>query len=538
MSPPRVRDAGDAALLLELEPVIDARVNALAIAIADRIRTASMDGVLDVLATFRSVAVYFDPAIADRAAIRRALTAAVEIPAAPGGGREIEVPVVYGGEAGPDLPALAVLRGLSEADVVALHAGRPYRVFMLGFLPGFPYMGSVDDRIAAPRQPTPRARVAAGSVGIAGAQTGIYPSASPGGWQIIGRTSVELFNPARSPAALFSPGDTVRFVPVSAAVVDADVGAASRRPDMGRLKPAPTLDAQPAPGLERILTVISPGLFTTVQDRGRWGHQSLGVPVAGPMDVVSHDAANSALGNDPASATLEVTLSGPEVRFEHGAWVVVTGANLGATLDGVALAPGVPRAARTGSLLRFGERRRGARAYVAVDGGIAAPLVLGSRATHVAGGIGRALAAGDRLALGTSPQGAPRPVPQIELPSGGARLRVRRGPQDDGVPAPAMDLLHRSRFHITPQSNRMAYRLSGPRLTLPPDAGMISDATFTGGIQVPPSGEPILLMADRQTTGGYPQVATLVAADIPRAGQLAPGDWIEFELWTDRDAAR
>jgi allophanate hydrolase subunit 2 len=145
--------------------------------------------------------------------------------------------------------------------------------------------------------------------------------------------------------------------------------------------------------------------LTTVQDRGRWGYQSLGVSVAGPMDVVSHDAANAVLGNDPASATLEVTLSGPELRFEHPAWVVVTGADLGAVLDASALAPGVPRTARAGSVLRFGQRRRGARAYVAVDGGIAAPLVLGSRATHVAGGIGRALAAGDRLALGASPHG-------------------------------------------------------------------------------------------------------------------------------------
>jgi biotin-dependent carboxylase-like uncharacterized protein len=255
------------------------------------------------------------------------------------------------------------------------------------------------------------------------------------------------------------------------------------------------------------------------------------------MDVVSHEAANAALGNDPASATLEVTLSGPELRFDHDAWVVVTGADLGAVLDGAALAPGVPRAGRAGSILRFGERRRGARAYVAVDGGIAAPLVLGSRATHAAGGIGRALAAGDRLPLGAPLQGAARPVHPVELPAGGLRLRVRRGPQDDRVPQEAIDVLRRSRFQITPQSNRMAYRLSGPRLPLPPDAAMISDATFTGGIQVPPSGELILLMADRQTTGGYPQVATLIAADLPRAGQLAPGDWIEFELWADRDAA-
>jgi KipI family sensor histidine kinase inhibitor len=123
------------------------------------------------------------------------------------------VPVSYGGEFGPDLAEVAAFAGLSEAAVVALHIGVRYRVFMLGFLPGFAYMGRVDSRIAAPRKGTPRLRVPAGSVGIAGVQTGIYPRESPGGWQIIGRTTIPLFDPLTSPSALFAPGDTVRFVP-------------------------------------------------------------------------------------------------------------------------------------------------------------------------------------------------------------------------------------------------------------------------------------------------------------------------------------
>jgi KipI family sensor histidine kinase inhibitor len=129
------------------------------------------------------------------------------------GGRTFEVPVSYGGEFGPDLAEVAAFAGLDEAAVIELHIGVRYRVFMLGFLPGFAYMGRVDNRIAAPRKASPRFRVPAGSVGIAGVQTGIYPRESPGGWQIIGRTTIPLFDLSKSPPALFAPGDTVRFVP-------------------------------------------------------------------------------------------------------------------------------------------------------------------------------------------------------------------------------------------------------------------------------------------------------------------------------------
>jgi antagonist of KipI len=210
-------------------------------------------------------------------------------------------------------------------------------------------------------------------------------------------------------------------------------------------------------------------------------------------------------------------------------------------------------------VLRFGERRGGARAYIAFDGGVDVPVVLGSRATHVLsalGGLnGRALAAGDRLAIGESERSEPQlasvqtreplriarahpPVRPAE--SNGARLRVMRGPQVDHFDERAFDALQRTRFTVSPQSNRMGYRLVGANATIGAtggdDGGMISDAAFIGGIQVPPSGDPILLMADRQTTGGYPQIATVIAADLPLAGQLAPGDWIEFSFCSRAEA--
>jgi biotin-dependent carboxylase-like uncharacterized protein len=269
------------------------------------------------------------------------------------------------------------------------------------------------------------------------------------------------------------------------------------------------------------------------------------------MDRRSHRLANALVGNAPDAAALEATLLGPELRFEQPVRVAITGADLGASVDGTAVAVDSVHACAAGSVLRFGGRRLGTRGYVALEGGIDVPRVLGSRATHIVselGGIdGRALKAGDRLPLGEPGSQMGRPAGAAPLAiAGGARVRVMRGPQDEYFDEQAFDVLQRTRFVISPQSNRMGYRLvGGSERTRPTVEGrpgpfgpgaMISDATFMGGLQVPPSGEPILLMADRQTTGGYPQIATVITADLPLAGQLAPGDWIEFALCTRREA--
>lgn len=547
----RIRDAGDSAVLLELEPVIDPGVNARAIGIARAIAGGRFPGVRDVIPTYRSVAVHFDPIATDVTALTHAMVDAADAAPEEREGALVEVPVSYGGEDGPDLRDVAAFAGLSERDVIDRHCAVEYRVFMLGFLPGYAYMGIVDEAIAAPRRVTPRTRVPAGSVAIAGRQTGIYPRQSPGGWQLIGRTSLPVFDPSRDPASIFAPGDRVRFV---------RSGPQGFAPE-GR---GGSLDPPHAPRVERSITVLHPGLFTTIQDTGRWGYQNRGVPVAGPMDVVSHRVANAFVGNSRDAATLEATVLGPELRFEQATVVAVAGADLGASIDEAMLPLNTPRSCAAGAVLRFGERRSGARGYIACDGGIVVPPVLGSRSTHVLSGLGgvdgRALTAGDRLPLGDSRTQsvlAGRDLPGVrvagDLPGemrrrpygsaerAGARLRVMRGPQDGFFDEAAFEILHRTRYTISPQSDRMGYRLNGApihRRTGPfgPAGDMISDATFAGGLQVPPSGDPILLMADRQTTGGYPQIATVITADLPLAGQLAPGDWIEFELCTRQGA--
>lgn len=208
----RISEAGDSALLLELDEVINVSVNAQAIEVAAAVRRAGLPGIRDVISTYRSVAVHFDPLSLDIETLRDTLARAAETPPAIGEGKTVVIPVQYGGDMGPDLRAVAAYAGISPDEVVSRHAGARYRVFMLGFLPGFAYMGTVDETIAMPRHATPRVKVPAGSVGIAGRQTGVYPRDSPGGWQLIGRTPLSLFNPNRVPASLVAPGDTVRFV--------------------------------------------------------------------------------------------------------------------------------------------------------------------------------------------------------------------------------------------------------------------------------------------------------------------------------------
>lgn len=301
--------------------------------------------------------------------------------------------------------------------------------------------------------------------------------------------------------------------------------------------------------------VIKPGLQTTIQDRGRWGLQSFGVPVAGPMDPAAHRVANALVGNDPDAATLEIAMLGPELEFADQRLVAVAGAEFRLTVDDAMRASNVPFMISRGSRLRFGVRDRGSRAYLAIAGGVAVPPVMGSRSTHLVsrlGGLeGRALVAGDQLPLGkmiasqtrmlqiqqqrdfTPADGVARVV---RLPDRHARVRVLPGPQHERFAADALHVLQSAAYVIANDSDRMGYRLEGPPLVHARGADIISDATALGVLQVPASGQPVLLMADRQTTGGYPKIATVIAADIGLAGQLGPGDTISFEVCSLREA--
>ena len=214
----RIRFVGDAAVALEFEPRIDPGVNARVVAAAARVAAGRHGGVRDVVPSYHAVTVYIDPLRADAARVRAALEEAASVPAAGAdASREVVIPVRYGGAAGPDLEEVAAFAGCPADEVVRRHAATVYRVYMVGYLHGFAYLGAVDPRIAMPRRSTPRLTVPAGSVGIAGGQTGVYPTAAPGGWRLIGRTAARMFDADRDPPGLVGPGDRVRFEPMPAA---------------------------------------------------------------------------------------------------------------------------------------------------------------------------------------------------------------------------------------------------------------------------------------------------------------------------------
>jgi inhibitor of KinA len=218
---PHISRLGEETWLVEFEPRLDARTNDRVLALARALDQQRLPGVLDVVPSIASLAVHVDGDVIDEAELSAVLERQIEVPIdGPQPGSAHSIPVCYEGAHGPDLQAVADWGGCSTADVIARHSRIEYRVFMVGFLPGFAYLGSVDDRIAAPRRPAPRVKVAAGSVGIAGRQTGVYPLESPGGWQIVGRTPMAMFDARREPPVRMQAGDRVRFEPISSTEYD------------------------------------------------------------------------------------------------------------------------------------------------------------------------------------------------------------------------------------------------------------------------------------------------------------------------------
>ena len=273
------------------------------------------------------------------------------------------------------------------------------------------------------------------------------------------------------------------------------------------------------------LLVERAGVHTTVQDAGRWGYQHLGVPVGGALDRDALRQANWLVGNAPDESVLEVTLVGCVLRSEVSMQVVVTGATFDLRVDGRDVAPGIVLALRPGQVLELGERRSGARAYVGVRGGLDAPVVLGSRSAWPLLPRRGALTDGTRLPVGTRIAGPVRAGAwPIERRS--HVLRVLAGPDLPAAPQ-ALAVLCATAYRVTAAASRMAYPLEGPAVPLL-TPGRASSGTVTGAIQILPSGLPILLMAERPTTGGYPIAAVVITADAGAAAQLAPGDQVRF----------
>ncbi|MCA1038159.1 biotin-dependent carboxyltransferase family protein [Bacillus infantis] len=291
------------------------------------------------------------------------------------------------------------------------------------------------------------------------------------------------------------------------------------------------------------IKVLKPGLMTTIQDAGRKGFQNIGVSPSGAMDLFSYTLANLAAGNFNNEAVLEITLIGPRLLFEKDSIFSFFGAETEAKLNGIIVQSGKPITAKKGDVLSFGRMKEGCRTYLAFHGGILVPAQMGSRSTYLKGGFGglegRTLENNDVLPIRQSTGRFSRSwalSPSLTSYLKHDKIRVMPGRQSDWFSPDAIKQFSEQEFTISADSDRMGYRLKGPSLTKAREIEMITEPVSSGTVQVPADGNPIILMAERQTTGGYPKIAQVLSADIPILAQKKPGDKIRFAAATLEEA--
>jgi KipI family sensor histidine kinase inhibitor len=523
---------GDKGLRVELGNAINPEINAKVHALHEAISKAQILGVYECVPAYRSLTVAYDPekvGYDDLVSEIKNLEATSKARASERKTRRIVIPVVYGGDFGPDLIQVAQYHNLKENQVVEIHSGNEYLVYMIGFIAGFPYLGKLPDEIATPRLETPRLRIPQGSVGIAEDQTGIYPKQAPGGWQIIGRTPVKLFDPLWQPPALLQPGDYVKFKPISSREFW-QIEASEKESD--------TLTHERGSSM-KLFRIVKPGFFTTIQDLGRFGFLKFGVPRSGAMDEFSLRVANMLVKNYHGDACLEMTLLGPELEAVHDTQIAVAG-DISLQINGHDAPMWHTLTVKNGDIVLFGKVRTGCRAYLAVRGGIDVPVVLGSRSTYSRGEIGgmqgrqlRAEGYIEGIATG-HPIERNLSLPEEFIPDFSVRtdVDVLLGPQQESFTQEGIETFLSSSYNVTIESDRMGFRLEGPTIQQCEQVDTISDAILPGSIQVPANGRPIVTMLDAQTTGGYPKIATVVSPDMHALGQAKPSDTISFHETT------
>jgi biotin-dependent carboxylase-like uncharacterized protein len=289
----------------------------------------------------------------------------------------------------------------------------------------------------------------------------------------------------------------------------------------------------------QVFQVLKPGLFTTVQDLGRFGYLKYGVPISGAMDTFSLVAANLLVENNPNDACLEITLIGPELKALTKTHIAITGGDASPKINSQNVPMWQTLQVQEGDIISFEKMKSGCRTYLSIKGGINTPLVLGSRSTYVRGGFGgingRKLQTGDIIeGFATYPLKTEYSMPEELIPqyTGNFTVHVILGPQADMFTENGMETFFSNPYKVTSEADRMGYRLEGPVIEHKARADIVSDALLPGAIQVPKNGKPILIMRDAQTTGGYPKIAVAITPDVPLLGQAKPNDTIEFSKTT------
>ena len=440
----------------------------------------------------------------------------------------VEIPVRYDGE---DLAEVATLTGLSVEEVIARHVASEFTVAFCGFAPGFGYLVGGDPKLHVPRRRSPRTRIPPGSVALAGMFSGVYPKASPGGWQIIGTTPLEMWDSQREPAALLQPGHRVRFF---------DIATSQWRPDVSSARP---VQAPPArcpddmPHFE-VLAAPIPALF---QDLGRLGQMGQGISPSGALDRSAFATANRVVGNPANTPCLELAGGGFSFRSSCRAVIGLAGAPCDVTvMDTAGLGRTYPAyepiPLESGDVVTLGRPRKGARSYLAVRGGFGVVPFLGSAATDTLAVVGPdPVAAGSVLALdgGRKPPASVSrdEVPAFEPPSPTdvVTLDVVLGPRTDWFTDAGVETLTGQVWKVTPQSSRVGIRLAGDvPIERKDTVELQSEGTVTGAIQIPHTGQPVLFLSDHPLTGGYPVIGAVAEYHLDLAGQIPVNASIRF----------
>lgn len=511
--------------------------------------TCDVPEIIEIVPTYCAVTVYFNPDEIRQDFVLKLIGEVIEktdkgASSSKKGGKLVEIPVCYEDEEfAPDLADVSKHTGLSKEEIIALHSSKDYLIYMLGFLPGFPYLGGMDERLETPRLESPRTKIPAGSVAIGGKQAGLYPSDSPGGWRIIGRTPLKVFDQERNPACLYEAGDSIRFVPVSREEFDRiaekqNSSSDSKIPGQGKN------DIQSSSFLQRYvctggIKILEGGMCTTVQDKGRFGFQHLGIGQGGVMDIESYQAGNKILGNDENAACLEATLLAPTIQFTSGCDFVITGGICSAVLDEKPVQMNQKYHAEKGSVLKCGFVTKGLRSYLCFKGGILVPELFGSRSTNLksksGGYFGRKLEAGDELAIGdfSCKKGIgenPAPIESNSIEENEVLvLFCTKGSQYSSFSEEAVRKFQESVFTVLPESDRMGIRFSGQSLECG-KTDIISDAIPFGSVQITSSGLPVVMASDRQTTGGYAKIAAVTRKSMCALAQALPGTKVKFTI--------
>jgi KipI family sensor histidine kinase inhibitor len=550
----------ESALLLSFGNGIDLSVHEKVVSCKKQIEENPFTGFIETVPAYNSLAVYYNPLQIEKTEETIAATVEKIIANKLKTGIQsfnpsfphslITIPVCYDDEFGIDLNELSQTLELSKEEIIQLHSITTYKVFMTGFTPGFPYMGIMDEKLITKRKAQPRIKVDAGAVGIAGNQTGIYPSATPGGWNIIGRTPVKLVDTTKANPFLLKAGDEVKFEVITKEEFEnyaPSTGLVGRESIINTIRPTRTSDEK-----NPIIYIEQCGYLSTLQDGGRKCYLQQGVSKGGAMDIYSAKLANILIGNDEDAAVLEITQSPHRFRLLKDTLVAFAGGGLQPEVSKQPVSLHQPLFIKKDSIIELKRQLPGFRLYMSVAGGFKALNFLNSTSTDLlikAGGFeGRALKKEDTLESNASPTIMQQQLAAVlktktefkfnlnELNLQSQTLRVMPGVEWNYLTTEAQQKIITTAFTVSPQSNRMGYRLKSETMLTAQSFDIISSPVIMGTVQLTSSGELIVLMADAQTVGGYPRVLQVIATDLPLLAQKKPGDLIQFVIVSLQEA--